>query len=181
MHPRITELLDYTDRQREHLRRTVDEIPRERHAIAPASGGWTVIGVLEHLAIVETRVTGLLAKKTAELRESGAPAETETSAILPRLNIARFLNRAVRIQAPASIHPPGTSTLDEAWTALDRSRCGFRDAVIAADGLALGTMTAPHVAAGPLDLYSWIAFVGAHEARHADQIREIGASLGEAR
>ena len=30
---------------------------------------------------------------------------------------------------------------------------------------------------GPLDLYTWFAFIGAHEARHAAQIREIGAAL----
>jgi hypothetical protein len=35
----------------------------------------------------------------------------------------------------------------------------------------------PHPALGDQNLYQWIAFVGAHESRHAAQIREIAAAL----
>jgi hypothetical protein len=66
------------------------------------------------------------------------------------------------------------------WSALDATRADLREALREADGLALGTLTFPHIYFGPLDLYTWIAFVGAHEARHTDQIREIAASLGDA-
>jgi hypothetical protein len=40
------------------------------------------------------------------------------------------------------------------------------------DGLALSAMTHPHPLLGPLSRYAWIALVGAHEARHAAQLRE---------
>jgi hypothetical protein len=30
---------------------------------------------------------------------------------------------------------------------------------------------------GVIDAYQWFIFVGSHEARHASQIREIGAAL----
>ena len=36
---------------------------------------------------------------------------------------------------------------------------------------------APHPVFGALDMYQWLLFVGAHEGRHADQIREIGEAL----
>jgi len=52
-----------------------------------------------------------------------------------------------------------------------------RAALLNADGLARGTITAPHPALGEANLYQRIAFVGGHEARHAAQIREIGAAL----
>jgi hypothetical protein len=35
----------------------------------------------------------------------------------------------------------------------------------------------PHPALGVLDGYQWLAFVGTHELRHANQIREIGEAL----
>jgi hypothetical protein len=35
----------------------------------------------------------------------------------------------------------------------------------------------PHPRFGPLTGYQWIAFSGAHEARHAAQIREIAEQL----
>jgi hypothetical protein len=28
-----------------------------------------------------------------------------------------------------------------------------------------------------MNLYHWVAFIGAHELRHAEQIREIGGEL----
>jgi hypothetical protein len=180
MHPRISELLQCTDRQRIELRSTVDEIPAARHASVPPAGGWSIVGILEHLSIVEGRVTALVRRKAAELRMFGGPPETDPSPILPRLGLDRFRNRAIRIEAPDAVKPTVGMTFDHAWDALDRSRRDFREAVLAVDGYALETVTAPHPVFGSIDLYTWIAFVGAHEARHTDQIREIGASLGDA-
>ena len=45
-------------------------------------------------------------------------------------------------------------------------------AIAAADGLALGRVSAPHPALGQFNGYDWIAFAGTHVARHAAQIRE---------
>lgn len=178
--PRIGELLDYIDAQREHLRTVANAIPPAKVNQAPPNGGWTVLGVLEHLSIVEPRIASLIRKKTAEAREAGAPAETDSSPILPKLDVARFLDRSRALEAPGALQPKTNAELSAVWQALDASRADLRDAIIAADGLALGTLTAPHLYFGPLDLYTWIAFAGAHEARHADQIREIGFSLGGA-
>jgi len=41
---------------------------------------------------------------------------------------------------------------------------------------ALCAVSAPHPALGAFSGYDWIAFVGAHAARHADQIREDAVS-----
>lgn len=62
--------------------------------------------------------------------------------------------------------------LQEVLPLLDDSR-----AVLAADGLALGAVTAEHRFFGVLTVYQWVELVAAHERRHADQIREIGAAL----
>jgi hypothetical protein len=35
----------------------------------------------------------------------------------------------------------------------------------------------PHPLVGMLNLYQWILFVGQHEGRHSEQIRDIGRSL----
>jgi hypothetical protein len=60
---------------------------------------------------------------------------------------------------------------------LEHRRAKFRDLVRSADGLALAKVTAPNRVLGPLDGYQWILFVGAHEARHTGQIREIAELL----
>src|SRR3954454_21957795 len=105
MHPRVDELLQYTDRQRIELRAAVEQIPTTRHAFAPPAGGWSILGVLEHLYIVEGRITVLFRKKGAELRSTGAPPETDESPILSRLRVDRFRNRAIRVEAPDALQP----------------------------------------------------------------------------
>jgi hypothetical protein len=52
--------------------------------------------------------------------------------------------------------------------------------VRSADGLALSEIVQPHPVLGPINLYQWIAFVGAHEARHAAQVMELRELLVEA-
>jgi hypothetical protein len=62
-----------------------------------------------------------------------------------------------------------------AWAALEHARQKFRAAVSAADGLALGTVTAAHRRWGALTIYQWVEVLATHEARHAEQIAEVAA------
>jgi hypothetical protein len=59
-----------------------------------------------------------------------------------------------------------------AWTALENAGSMMRSMLVANDGLALSSITHPHPRFGPLSVYDWVAFLGAHEVRHAEQIRE---------
>ena len=180
MHPRISELLAYTDEQRARLRSTAQNVPAAHHATSPGPGQWSVLEILDHLRIVEGRIAGLIASKVAEARAQNVAEETDASPILPGFSIDRVLDRGTRLRAPTPLTPTAPTNLDEALAALDATRAKFRDAVLAGDGLALGTLSYPHLYFGDLNLYEWIAFTGAHEARHADQIREVGASLSGA-
>jgi hypothetical protein len=50
--------------------------------------------------------------------------------------------------------------------------------VVAHDGIAIDAVTHPHPVLGVIDAYQWFIFIGSHEARHAEQIREIATALG---
>jgi len=54
----------------------------------------------------------------------------------------------------------------------------LRPRVEAVDG---ASATYPHPAFGPLNLYQWLAFVGAHEARHLRQLERVLDSMNGAR
>jgi hypothetical protein len=180
MHPRISELVAFIEAQREQLRATVASIPETKYAAPPANGGWSILGVLEHVAITEARITKGFQREVSAARAAGASLETDDAPILKNLDVKMFLDRTRRIEAPPPVHPKLEMDLAAAWDALDRSRAGMHQAIADADGLALGALSMPHPFFGPMDLYTWIALVGAHDARHADQIREIGSSLGDA-
>jgi hypothetical protein len=179
MHPRIRELLDHLDVQRGYLRAAVDSVPPARREVAPAPGRWSVADVLEHLALLERRLTGLFSKRIAEARAAGLGAETQTDSVLASSDMVRLVDRTRRLTAPETVHPTAGLTAAAAWSALEESRVGLRAMIDGADGFALGEITHDHAAFGTLNLYQWIAFIGGHEARHADQIREIGQELDQ--
>jgi hypothetical protein len=171
MHPRTYELMDYVAAQRVVLRAAFDAVPEEARHRPPAPGEWSPVGIVEHLAIVNARIAVLITKRVAEAREAGLGPETSAESVLATIDVDRVAARVTRAAAPEVLHPTGVDA-DAAWAALERATVAFREAVAAADGLALSNVIHPHPLLGPLSLYEWIAFVGAHEARHAAQIRE---------
>lgn len=172
----ITELLWYLDDQRVNLRDAVASVPADRHQVSPGEGRWSVANVLEHLSVVENRIAGMLRPKIAQARTLTVPEPNEP--VAPPLDVPRVLNRGQRVQATPASLPSGTLDTAAALAALDLSRAVMRETLLGAEGVLPRSITLPHPVFGPLDLEGWIRFVGAHEARHADQIREIGASLG---
>jgi DinB superfamily len=168
----MTELLDYLDVQRAELRAAFDAIPAAARDRSPGPGLWSTAAIVEHLAMVGERIAQRLAKGIDEARASGIGPETSTDPILPTLNLERALDRSKRFTAPDFLKPTGLDG-DAAWAALERATVHVRAAVAAGDGLALEKAGWPHPVFGQLSLYEWIGFVGAHEARHAAQMREM--------
>jgi hypothetical protein len=177
MHPRIQELLGYVDAQRNVLRQSFAAVPPALRDAPLTTGQWSATGIIEHLAIVGGRIAKLIAVRAAEARAAGAAMETSIDPILPTLNIERVIDRSRRVAAPEVLHPTGLDA-SAAWSALDTATERFHAAVEDADGLALSGIMHPHPLLGPLSLYQWIAFVGAHEARHAAQISEQTMARG---
>jgi uncharacterized damage-inducible protein DinB len=180
MHPRTAELLDHLDRARRDLHAAVDAHPADRLATEPEAGRWSVLGVLEHLVIVEGRLTAMLGQKVAEARAGGMGQEQETGAIAPSASEARTLDRTKKIVASEAIQPKTIRELPQILASLDETRAALRNLVVSTDGLALGAIQFPHPVFGPMDGYGWFRFIGLHEMRHTAQIREIGASLAGA-
>ena len=176
MHPRIQELISYIDDRRRDLRAAADSVPRERWSAAPGESRWSVDDVLEHLVVVERRIASVLEAHIAEAKQAGLAREMDESSQIEAMRLNRYVDRGTRIVSRTPLPRAGMSP-DEALSALDQSRAALTAAIQTGDGFALGTLSAPHPAFGPLNLYEWIGFVGAHEGRHAAQIREIGEAL----
>jgi hypothetical protein len=177
MQPRIAELVQNLDAQHETLRKAVDGVPPERRDKSPAPDRWSVAGVLEHVALLEGRVATLFRSRVAEAKAAGLREETATSSILATFDLNMMLDRSLRLVAPDVMTPKPDANPEASWQALEVTWQDFRKAVLEADGLALCEVMHPHRVFGPLNMYQWIAFTAAHEARHAAQIREIGEQL----
>lgn len=177
MHPRTQELLQHLDESRLVLREAVDKVPPSLREKSPAVDRWSVAEVLEHLSVVEAAVTRRVSTLLSAAREQGLRQESDTSSVLATFNLTRVLDRSRAVTTSEVGRPKQGLNATAAWAALDDTRAAFRKIVVETDGLALGTIVAPHPLLGPMNLYHWIAFVGGHELRHAAQIREIGSQV----
>jgi hypothetical protein len=175
-HPRTRELLQYLDEQRQVLRAAFEEVPiavRERQR---EPGRWSAVGVIEHLAIVESRIATRIEQALADAVKQGLGRDPDASPILPTLPVGRVVERTTRVSAPDPVHPTGIGG-DAAWRDLEQAGTRIREILSTADGLDLSSVVAPHALFGPMSLYAWFAFVAAHEGRHAHQIHEIAATF----
>jgi DinB family protein len=176
MQRRIRELLDYLDGQRAALRAAFDAVPPNLRDRPPAPGRWSTAGVVEHLALAETRAAGRIADRVATARAEGCAAEQSTDPVLPTLNLTYILDRTRRANAPEPLHPTGLDAV-AAWAALEHAGAAARQAVQSGDDLALAAITIVHPFLGEMSVCQYIANVGTHEARHAGQIHEINSQL----
>lgn len=177
MHPRLAELVEYSQAQRKDLLSAVAMIPERLRGWRADRTEWSVAEVLEHLHRVESGIVRLLTRGVQRAHAAGAEPERETGSLLSSLDSFRIESRSTVVRAPEPVMPRGDVSATQALAALEESRRDLMTAAAAGNGLALGTITYPHPLLGTLNLYQWILFVGQHEARHAEQIREIAQRL----
>jgi DinB superfamily len=179
MHARIQELLHYLDDTVADLRAAVDSVPSALRERKPAPGRWSVAEVLEHLSLVEERIAKMAAAQIESGRADGLGPDPNTVGALETFDAHRVVDRSRRMIASENALP--FQGLDEpaAWAALSQARAAVRTAVLGGDGMNLAELVVPHSTLGHMNLYHWVAFIGAHELRHAAQIREIAAQLSK--
>jgi uncharacterized damage-inducible protein DinB len=177
MHPRLAELVEYAQLQRQAVLAAVSAVPESERSRRPDSSVWSVAEVLEHLHRVESGIARLVGRSIEKGRQAGAQPEQDFSSLMHSLDSLQLTDRDRFFNAPDTVLPRGELTAQQALVALDESRRQLLHAIGTGEGLALTGMVYPHPLAGMLNLYQWILFVGHHEGRHSEQIREIGRSL----
>lgn len=177
MHPRIQEVLAVLDDTRESLRNAIAGIPVEKHAVRPSDDRWSVAEVVEHLGLVETRIAQMISEKIGAARDAGLARESEATPASRMLDINAVIDRSKPITASEASQPRSGLSTTDGLKVLSERREDLRNAVSAADGLALGTVEIPHARLGTLNVYQWLLFLAGHEARHTDQIREVARSV----
>jgi len=136
-----------------------------------------VAEVLEHLALVNRFFAQRMADAIEEARAAGLGPESLAREPLLAEVRERMADRGDPREAREAMMPSGAFDAAVAWDDLDLARGAVRAAASSGDGFALGSVKADHRLFGSLSIYQWVELTAAHEVRHADQIREIAATL----
>jgi hypothetical protein len=172
----MAEVVAHLDHEHAAAKATYDAIPAHVRTRRPSENAWSPDETLAHLVFVESRVAKTMAGSIAKAREGGLGADTQISPLLPGMDLSRLLDRSQKIVAPAAIDPIQTAMPTATWADYDAAREALKAALLTGDGLDLSSVKQPHPVFGAISLYEWAAFVGAHEARHAAQMREAAES-----
>ena len=160
------ELLQHFDRARYGLMAALAGLSEEQSNVKPSPEGWSVAGIVEHLAIVEDLVL-LRVQQLASAPDIGNFGDSD--AVL----FGKVIDRSVKFQAPERAHPTGKSLLSS-LERLDLTRQKIVECVQLAPP-DFRTHSTPHPVLGPLDGHQWLVALAAHCARHTGQIIETRA------
>ena len=173
MHPRLIAITGYLADVRADLAAELSRCTPVQLHQEPGHGHWTVAQVVEHLGRVEGSTAKLLEGLFARALEDGLAEDPDTSSLLGALDRWNVTSRRSRIEAPERLVPAPHPDFDAAWSALKKVRQRTLAAVATVDGRDLTRVSFKHPVLDHFNGYEWILFIGQHEARHLDQIREV--------
>ena len=173
MHPRLEDILAYNAAVRADLANVIASTPAEAFTHHPPGGGWCGAELVFHMGRTEGATTKMLEGLFAKALADGLAADTETTSLVHSLDYLRVPDRhGRRFEAPERLRPPADADLASSWESLRTVRERTDRAVASEDGLDLTKISAPHPIFGPINGYQWILFIGLHEERHLNQLKE---------
>lgn len=175
----VAEIYEDIEEKRARLLRGVEGLSDEQQAFRASPGKWSVAEIVEHLSLVERSVARLLGSLLG--KAEGAGQARGDAVPFAHVSIEGFVeqSRTQKYSAPESTRPDGVP-LAESLARLRESRAAvqsLRHRFESVDGAAT---LFPHPAFGPLNLYQWLAFLGAHDARHLAQINVLKETMNTA-
>lgn len=183
MYNSVPEIYEAIDATRGRLYERVSSLSEEQETARVGEGSWSVREILEHLAIMEERLSKMMGMMLAKAEGAeGAAAGAAGKAMQP-FTLDHFRERAAgqKFQAPEFVRPAGELPLAALLERLRASRNGLREMQQRMEAADLSGLSYPHPAFGPLNPYQWLAFIGLHEERHLAQINALLARLDGAR
>ncbi|UOR13492.1 DinB family protein [Halobacillus amylolyticus] len=156
------------DDKRQEILGFIDGITNEQSQVKPDEESWSMLEVLEHLYLMEQLVIYQIGKA---LKEGDDQQVSEKP-------IHRTPDRSRKVAAPEAVQPKGEfKSLEDARSGLAKSREATMFLIHNKDEETLKNRAFPHPAFGDMNLVQWVEFIGWHELRHLDQMKEVKESI----
>jgi quercetin dioxygenase-like cupin family protein/uncharacterized damage-inducible protein DinB len=172
--PTLTEseklyLLDILDRGRRDLESMVAKTSEADWNRKPAPGRWSVAEVVEHIALTEPLLLGMVQQALQ------SPADPNWAAVqtkvAPETLVAMINDRSQKRQAPEPVQPQGKMSRAEAMQAYGSARAVTEEFIRRVD-----LPIKKHLAQtplGPMTTHQMLVLLATHNLRHNQQIAEV--------
>lgn len=161
------EVIQYLNRTRDDLLEAVRGLSESQLNFQISPKCWFIAGIVEHVGLVENAIFTSLSQ--AITSAASVPAESNINETDTGL-LRKATDRSIKLEAPGQFHPTGKPIA----ISLEQFLAGRKKI---ADFIQSTPLDLRHVfiqtrAFGPLDGHQRLLFLGAHSARHTEQIVE---------
>jgi len=156
------------DEKRKQILDFLQQVTDDQARTRPSEESWSILEVLEHLYLIENFVVHQM--------EQAIEKGSDQQADLKPIN--RTTERGYKVIAPEYLQPKGQFvSVEDAKGHLEKSREHTLFLIHNNDQDLLQKRVMPHPAFGDMNLEQWAEFVGWHELRHLEQMKEIKEAL----
>jgi hypothetical protein len=147
--------------------------PQTAHRIA--EDRWTIAEIIEHLALVESRLYRLLNISSNKL-EKAAPLLSPPIPLTIEIPDGVERNDFFKVKTQKEYEPTGTASSADSIIKLQNIHDDLNVLRPLLERIDLNAVRFDHWLLGSLSLGQWLAFIAIHEQRHLGQIQHILAS-----
>jgi DinB superfamily len=168
----------YIEQSRKGIIGATAGLTEAQWSFKPSADCWSIAENMEHIAMVEDRIAGMVAAAEA------SAAVQENPEALDRMILAMVPNRLSKFKGPEAVMPTGTVAPAESMARFARSSEALGKLLESRHDLRRISLAAPPVkrmsngAQEMADGYQWILLAAAHTERHTKQILEVIAEPG---
>lgn len=161
--------IDRIEEMRTRLLTDLDALPHSVLETRPASGGWSILEIVEHLVLSEESVM-----KNADRPELLRPRRRSLRSRFAYAAVLGVLASPFKVRVPsADMTPSGGRSFAELRAAWEESHRGLRRHVVAEGEGKISGAVFVHPVSGPLTTRQAIRMLRVHLERHERQIRRI--------
>ncbi|KGP91167.1 hypothetical protein N780_07970 [Pontibacillus chungwhensis BH030062] len=151
------------EEKRQQVLDYLNSLSDEQASQKPDENTWSVLEVAEHLYLME----GFIIQKIDKTIRGGERVETT------KKPIHHTPDRSHKVDAPEGLKPKGDfKTIQDALEGLKRSREATLFLLHNKEEDTLQNYSFPHPVFGEMSLEQWAEFIGWHEIRHLEQMKE---------
>ncbi len=168
----LSSATQYLNSTRDSLLECLSGLSDPQWHFKPSPDRWSIAEILEHIVIVEDRLQGIVGR----MQDAPLSEPDRINSEVEEIILTQVPERSTKFQAPPHVCPSHQWSPAETVARFVEGRT--RTLQLLAEAPFLRGRVIPHPFLGPWDGYQWILAVGAHGARHTNQMLEVKACPG---
>ncbi len=168
----IADIYAANEKIHQDLKTFLSNLSAEQTNFLPDGEKWTIVNLVEHIAIVEEGMSKISAKLLKQSQSAGKKADGKVK-LSENFAKKSAKIRDLKLEAPERVQPTGTQTITESLAKMDENRKLLEELRPLFESVECSDYKFPHPFLGEMTAHEWLALIGGHEIRHLKQLENM--------